>query len=654
MSKTPDTDGSGNSSSRGGLLSKMVKFVKSPTTHWADLDRPEPADSGHSESRLALKEMIERKRRNDFVRNREFDMLRKLRRKEKLNPEDALPGPSYFPSEQPADNQIKREHTIKKIDEIEAQMSTTWLKRPDGQASGGQTASVPATNQAAAASTARAPDITTSAHAPSFPHSSVSPSSASHSSSSRLPMENSGVLSHGAAERLPGTFVHTVPMDDAEFEAELARIRAGKHAQAAASAPAAMPMPPAMPPSAMPATTSLRPTAAPHVPKPIFTDGDFLGGMVGDFQVEVAAPAKLDPEIEEVAVRFANGDAEGAEAGLLELLAEGGRREDDTDTWLTLFDLYRATDAQDKFDGMALQFAARFGRSAPQWGREAVVSPGPVASTVAPVAKPAGTFHWVCPASLNAQSFAALNGALARSPQPWRIDWRKLKTMELDALPILDNLFKRWASEPVQLRFAGAEHVLQILEDHSPADDRSADPQWWGTRLNLLRVMGEMDQFDFVALSYCVTYEVSPPAWEDPASSYSPLSDEGHTLLPDEGDQAHDSLPTSQFGHTEPPPSALGGLGDGIQRAELTGELVGSAETTLQAIRIDAGMTVVELNCRTLRRVDFGAAGDLLNWAMAQGSLGRAVTFKQVNRLVAAFFGVIGITENASVVLRAD
>ena len=64
----------------GRLLSKVVKFVTSPTTHWSDLDRPDTT-SGDAESRVALKEMIVRKRRNDFVRNREFDMLRKLRRR---------------------------------------------------------------------------------------------------------------------------------------------------------------------------------------------------------------------------------------------------------------------------------------------------------------------------------------------------------------------------------------------------------------------------------------------------------------------------------------------------------------------------------------------------------------------------------------------
>ena len=45
---------------RGRLLSKVVKFVTSPTTHWSDLDRPETS-SGDAESRVALKEMIVRR-----------------------------------------------------------------------------------------------------------------------------------------------------------------------------------------------------------------------------------------------------------------------------------------------------------------------------------------------------------------------------------------------------------------------------------------------------------------------------------------------------------------------------------------------------------------------------------------------------------------
>ncbi len=67
--------------SNGGFLSKVVKFVRHPTTSWSDLDT-RAADRESEYSKAALKEMIERKRRNDFVRKREFDMLRKIRSRE--------------------------------------------------------------------------------------------------------------------------------------------------------------------------------------------------------------------------------------------------------------------------------------------------------------------------------------------------------------------------------------------------------------------------------------------------------------------------------------------------------------------------------------------------------------------------------------------
>ncbi|MCC2673483.1 MAG: hypothetical protein K0R58_430, partial [Ramlibacter sp.] len=59
---------------------KVVKFVANPATDWAQLGTP-PEDARESEyAKSELKAMIERKRRNDFVRKREFDMLRKVRR----------------------------------------------------------------------------------------------------------------------------------------------------------------------------------------------------------------------------------------------------------------------------------------------------------------------------------------------------------------------------------------------------------------------------------------------------------------------------------------------------------------------------------------------------------------------------------------------
>lgn len=116
-----------------GLLSKVARFVRNPMKDWSEFDRKEPApESGYSKE--ALKEMIERKRQNDFVRKREFDQLRKMRRREPLVNSDQAGRPSFFQSSLPS-NPDERAMTLRKIDEIEAQMSRQWWKGRQDEAS---------------------------------------------------------------------------------------------------------------------------------------------------------------------------------------------------------------------------------------------------------------------------------------------------------------------------------------------------------------------------------------------------------------------------------------------------------------------------------------------------------------------------------------
>ena len=50
----------------------MASFVRNPTKDWSELERPQmELDSGFDKQ--VLKQMIERKRQNDFIRKREFD-----------------------------------------------------------------------------------------------------------------------------------------------------------------------------------------------------------------------------------------------------------------------------------------------------------------------------------------------------------------------------------------------------------------------------------------------------------------------------------------------------------------------------------------------------------------------------------------------------
>ena len=92
-----------------------------------------------------------------------------------------------------------------------------------------------------------------------------------------------------------------------------------------------------------------------------------------------------------------------------------------------------------------------------------------------------------------------------------------------------------------------------------------------------------------------------------------------------------------------------------VTTVELSGQIQGDATQALD--RLDAkllGADLMVISCAKLIRVDFSAAGTLLNWVSARQAEGRMVQFNDVHRLVAAFFNVIGISEHARVVLRRD
>jgi ABC-type transporter Mla MlaB component len=63
---------------------------------------------------------------------------------------------------------------------------------------------------------------------------------------------------------------------------------------------------------------------------------------------------------------------------------------------------------------------------------------------------------------------------------------------------------------------------------------------------------------------------------------------------------------------------------------------------------------VIELNCRALRRVDFGAGTTLIRWVAKQHHQGRRVGFVEVNWMVAAFLDLLGFGDTARVIRRTD
>jgi anti-anti-sigma regulatory factor len=618
--------------SNGGFLSKVVKFVRHPTTSWSDLDT-RSADRENEYSKAALKEMIERKRRNDFVRKREFEMLRKIRNREITV--DAAQGarPSFFQSSLPS-KPDDRAMTLKKIDEIEAQMSMQWWKTkgPDSLLSTGSQlnagAQKPGKDQATkgpAAAEAARPSTAGAQYKETEPSPLAPPAKAE--GPTPLP------AAAGPAKSGPG---------------------ARQTARPTAPAPASR-------------DTGVRES----VPAPALTrTGLMAASAIGDlrgnsgfsashfFALDVHEIAQ-DPEVEEAAIRFANGDDAGAEQGLLDALKGPGEEAGRVDDWLALFDLYRATGQLASFESQTLDFVNRFGRSAPQW----VDMPSEVSVQTGKKYHPSiasARAAWVSDAELDAHAVGTLQTVLMRVGQPWVVDWTPLESMDLKAARALLGMFTLWGDQDVELCFLGTTELRELLKKVTPSGRRDVEQLWWELRMAILRVLNRPDEFELTALDFCVTYEVSPPGWETPLCHFRAISaeepdkgDAGPSML---GDSVMELAPSKQSGYPgdtgfDHQSSGLNNLG----LVELSGEVLGDPQDMLDILeRRLQGADVLIISCRNLIRVDFSAAGTLLNWVSAHQTEGRMVQFVDTHRLVSAFFHVIGITECAKVVVRND
>ena len=589
-----------------GLLSKMAKFVRNPLKDWTELDKPEPEpdrESGYSKQ--ALKEMIERKRQNDFVRRREFDQLRKLRRNEPSITPELAGRPSFFQSSIAA-NSEERADTLKKIDEIEAQMSKQWWKgkQDDTQAA--------PTSFPVAATNPVSQDDTMPTMAPS--------SEVTHTFSSTQPSR----LDMDAAQ-LPGA-------DEAPT-------------QMGASAPTAGPVP----------TPEAR-----SQPKFKSTRSRNFDAGISKYSASQLVSIEMsdnlaDPDLEEAAIRYANGDDAGAEAGLLAALKAANITQDAADGWAAgLFDLYRATGQQASFDRVAIDYAERFGRSAPAW----FSTPELLASTTvettsnsSPPTAPHKQSSWECPADFDLLAMQALRIVTSRVGVAWHLNWSRLNNITAAAALSLSELFAQWCKQPVKLYFSGADALERTLQAATPMGDKQVEKYWWQLRLDALRILRMHDEFELAALDYCVTYEVSPPPWEEARCEYifervktsDDLPKSGADDLAAGGDPDDSQAATAQMGLDSAEATVV----------ELTGEVLGDAAEALDKLQAGLqGSDRLVISCERLIRVDFSAAGSILNWVATRESEGCQVQFREVPRLVAAFFNVIGINEHARVSLR--
>ena len=590
---------------------KVVRFVANPATDWNELNSRQDDSRELELEKSELKAMIERKRRNDFVRKREFDVLRRIRR-EGLSPEQAaaLEGASRMDDSEArlTDAPARADVAVKaKIDEIEQQMV--------GEGFG------TAPRRAPPPSAAPASAAPGGAGAPARPGRPPAD----------LPMLHDVVSAGGRA--------------DADEPLELDRSLYEPQGSAPAMREPAPPSPRATGPTP---TTGPVPALAPVHFAP--TTDAAPGDLNSPFAVEVSE-VMHDPELDEPVISFANADFQQCEEALQRLTGLSGVRHQHAETWLVLFDLYRATGQQQRFESLALDYAQQFGWSAPQWySLPRLVAEAIADEPVLPSSSrvPGGDVGWISPPLLDIDAVARLRSQTLQMPLPWIFDWGQLRGIEAEAAMQLSTLFRLWAGQAIEMRWIGGDRLFQVLAEAAPTGVRDADPAFWLTRLDALRLANRADQFDEAAIDYCVTYEVSPPSWE---AARCKVHISGHSVSTRTPPMSVVSDVSTSFMESGLSDDAANGVE--VANVELSGQLVGDISGTLKKLEGELGQaTLVNVSCSRLIRVDFIAAGDLLNWVLARRGEGRAVQFAEAHRLVALFFGAMGINEHAKVVVR--
>ncbi|MBK7000884.1 MAG: STAS domain-containing protein [Rhodoferax sp.] len=593
-----------------GLLSRVVKYFREPgsgqTGDQEDTQQQstQQTRSGETEMR-ALTERIGRKRQDDLIRRREFDHLRMLGKQPW-----AVSGSAAVPADRPSRPQTFQHSsgfgvtdaasTIRKIDAIEAHMVNAWGKN--------KLAAV-APTAPAAASPKTQPAVLTSPKAKGQEQ-----STAEFATVTRKPVSFTSAAS-------PAAPTGVKPDDDLDLDfTHLAAV------------------------SATPGTSALPPSVT---------------------EENQASP--LESGLQNAAIYFAEGDTASAEAVLLDLLQGDAVTPGDADLLtFALLDLYRATGQQDGFDVVAMDYAERFSRSPAEWFSlpERIQHAAADAVAAAPPPAPKETSDhieaqkqdasWVCPSLLDEAALTALKMRFPGTNAEWFVDWEPLSLITSQLVTALSDLINFWSANPVQLHWSGVEKLLYAMALHTPADDSTADPQWWLMRMEVLCILGQQEEFESLALDYCVVYEVSPPSWKQVKCQFNQNARAKSRKTGAPGIAQESAADAHQDTELVPLPDAQD---SSVQYANcaLVGDILGdAAEALAKLAEASRASSQVLVSCALLLRIDFSAAGALLNWAATCESEGCYVHFVQVPRLVAIFFQMLGLDRHAKISVRTN
>jgi anti-anti-sigma regulatory factor len=383
---------------------------------------------------------------------------------------------------------------------------------------------------------------------------------------------------------------------------------------------------PAQFPDTLTRNTNVRPTKPgdtvplEHVTTKLPEMGDSTAFLLG--ADTMAGPVAISsseaaPVIEEAAILFANGQTKLIEPILTHAIAE----EAPPMVWGMLFDLYQITGQRTAFENLSIQYAHKFEMSPPTWiendAAEKSKEAAPRASSTPSVA-----FSGKLDAGIVKQLERIKN--LAERSDVLKLEFVRVAAVDPIGCGLLLSVLKKLQKSGHNLILVGAAELAEKIQSILMVGRRDETEAPWLLMLELLRLLNREAEFEERSIDYCVTFEVSPPAFVSPQDKVT--TDVEETAAQDE---------------------------ENADRFAMPALVDGATATLVQQITAYAhDRNPVMLDCSGLTRMDFNAAGQLFGGLTPLLSAGKQIVLYHPNHFIIALCGVMGVKDMLTIVQR--
>lgn len=337
-----------------------------------------------------------------------------------------------------------------------------------------------------------------------------------------------------------------------------------------------------------------------------FSSWSDVGGINVDHDVD-----PLEACVEQVAVLFANGQ-DGAARSLLETFLNTYPGNEGKRFWLMLFDLLQVLGDRAAFDKLGVDYVHACETSPPAWhGYSSSGSP-------APAVRGNGARKIYLQGVLTEDNPAPLVELrdLVQQKTPVIVDCGKLIGCDDEMAGQFADLLLRARKAKLAVNLAEPEGFAKRLNDRAVVGESGHEPVW-RLLLEILQRHGSQEYFEERAVDYAITFELSPPSWEQPPVGQAKPAEVGEA----HSDDVH----------------YLRGELRNCRFEELLPVLEGSAQPILDFSDVP--------------RLDFVSAGQLVNRLAAYKAQGKEVTIRSPNRLIAELMAVVGLNKQARIIV---